>query len=61
MPIATNIGAIEDCAGVAFCGAIAGQGAQITGSVANNTAVVTWVAGDLTSQTWSYVLTYQVI
>jgi hypothetical protein len=46
---------------VAFCGAIAGQGAQISGSVANNTAVVSWVSGDITSQSWSFLFTYQVI
>jgi hypothetical protein len=61
LPIASNIGAVEDLAGVAFCGSIAGQGAEITGSVANNTAVVSWVSGDITSQTWSYTFTYEVI
>lgn len=61
LPVASNIGAVEDLAGVAFSGAIAGQGAQISGSVANNTAVFTWVAVDLTSQSWSYTFTYQVI
>jgi hypothetical protein len=61
LPIASNIGAVEDLAGVAFCGAIAGQGAQISGSVANNTAVVSWVSGDITSQSWSFLFTYQVI
>ena len=61
LPIASNIGAAEDVAGVAFCGSIAGQGAEITGSVANNTAVVSWISGDVTSQTWSYTFTYQVI
>lgn len=61
LPIASNIGAVEDCAGVAFCGAIASQGAEITGSVANNTAVISWIASDVTSQAWSYTFTYQVI
>lgn len=61
LPVASNIGAVEDVAGVAFCGAIAGQGAQITGSVANDTAVVTWIATDTTSQTWSYTFSYQII
>ena len=61
LPVASNIGAVEDAAGVAFCGAIAGQGAAISGSVANNTAVVSWVSGDVTSQTWSYIFAYQVI
>lgn len=61
LPVASNIGAIEDLAGVAFCGAIAGQGAEIIGSVANNTAVIQWISGDITSQTWSFTFTYQVI
>lgn len=61
LPIASNIGAVEDCSGVAFCGAIVGQGAEITGSVANNTAVFSWISGDVTSQTWSYTYTYRVI
>lgn len=61
LPVASNIGAVEDLAGVAFCGAIAAQGAAITGSVANNTAVVSWVSADLTSQAWSYSFTYRVI
>lgn len=61
LPVASNIGAAEDCAGTAFSGSIAGQGAEIIGSVANNTAVIQWVAGDVTSQLWSYTFTYQVI
>lgn len=61
LPIASNIGAIEDVAGVAFCGSISGQGAQIVGVAANDTAKVAWVAVDVTSQSWSYVMTYQVI
>jgi hypothetical protein len=61
LPIASNIGAVEDCAGVAFAGGIAGQGAAILGSVANNTAVVNWIAVDVTSQSWSYNFSYQVI
>lgn len=61
LPVASNIGAIEDLAGVAFCGNIVSMGAEVTGSVANNTAVITWKASDVTSQTWSYTFTYQVI
>lgn len=61
LPVASNIGAVEDVAGVAFCGAVAGQGAEINGSIANNTAVFRWVAGDTTSQSWSYTYTYRVI
>lgn len=61
LPVTSNIGAVEDLAGVAFCGAISGQGAEITGSVANNTAVVSWVAADISSQAWSYTYSFEVI
>ena len=61
LPIASNIGAVEDLAGVAFCGAIAGMGAQISGSVANNTMVVAWISSDVTAQSWSFTAVYQVI
>ncbi len=61
LPIASNIGAAEDVAGVAFCGAIAGQGAAIIGVAANDTAKVFWVSGDITSQSWSYTFSYQVL
>lgn len=61
LPVASNIGAVEDLAGVAFCGSVASMGAEITGSVANNTAVFTWVSSDVASQSWSFTFTYQVI
>lgn len=61
LPVASNFGAVEDCAGTAISGAIAGMGAQISGSVANNTMVVTWVASDINSQSWSFSGSYQVI
>ena len=38
-----------------------GQGAEITGSAANDTAVFTWKAADITSQSWSYHYSYTVI
>ena len=61
LPISSNLGAVEDVAGVAFCGNIVSMGAEIYGSVANDTAVITWKASDVTSQTWSYTFTYQII
>lgn len=61
LPIASNIGAAEDVAGVAFCGNIASMGAAITGSAANDTAVISWVSTDITSQTWSYTFSYQIL
>lgn len=61
LPVASNIGAAEDAAGVAFCGAIAGMGAAVIGVVANDTAKISWVSSDVTSQLWSYTFSYQVI
>lgn len=61
LPVASNLGAAEDLAGVAVCGAIAGQCATIHGVVANDTAEIAWIAVDTTSQVWSYTFTYQVI
>lgn len=61
LPVASNIGAIEDVSGTAFCGGIAAMGAGVSGSVANNTAVVSWVSSDITSQIWSYQYSYQII
>lgn len=60
LPVASNIGAVSDVAGVASCAAT-GETAAITGSVANDTAVVTWLAVDVASQSWSFVMSYQVI
>lgn len=61
LPVASNIGAVEDAAGTAFCGTIAGMGAEVIGVVANDTAKIQWVASDVTSKVWSYIFSYQVI
>lgn len=61
LPVASNIGAAEDIAGVAFCGNIVSMGGEIIGVAANDTAKVFWKASDVTSQTFSYVFVYQVI
>lgn len=61
LPVSSNLGAAQDVAGVAFCGSIAGQGAAIFGVAANDTAKFQWVSSDITSQTWSYIFSYQVI
>lgn len=61
LPVASNLGAAEDVAGTAFCGTIAGMGAMVFGVAANDTAKIQWVSSDVTSQTWSYTFTYQVI
>lgn len=61
LPIASNLGAAEDCAGTANCGTISGMSAAVTALSANDTARVGWIASDVTSQTWSFVYTYEVI
>lgn len=61
LPIASNLGAAEDLAGVAFCGTVAWMGAAVYGSAANNTAVFSWVSSDVASQIISYTFTYQII
>lgn len=61
LPVASNLAQVYDLSGVAFCGAISGMGAAISGSVANNTAVFSWVASDIGAQTFSYVYTYRIL
>ena len=61
LPVASNIGAVEDVAGTAFCGTIAGMGAEVIGVVASDTAKIQWVSSDVTSKTWSYQFSYQII
>lgn len=61
LPVASNIGAVEDVAGTAFCGNIVSMGAEIIGVVANDTAKVQWKSSDVTSQIWSYIFCYQII
>lgn len=60
LPVAASIVSVEEIAGVAFCGDVAGMGAAIIGSVANDTAVFKWVATDINSQSWSYMFTYSI-
>lgn len=61
LPIASNLGANEDCAGVAFASGIAGQGAVILGDTVNDRAQMEWVAGDITNQSMYFIFTYSVI
>lgn len=61
LPLASNIGAVEDVAGTAACGNIVSMCAAITGVVANDTAKVFWKSSDITSQTWSYQFTYRLV
>lgn len=61
LPVASNLGAAEDCAGTAFAPAIAGQGAAILGDAANNRAEMNWVSADITNQPMYFTFTYEII
>jgi hypothetical protein len=61
LPVASNIGAVEDCAGAAFASGIAGQGAAILGDAANNRAQLQYIAGDVSDQAMYFTFTYEVI
>lgn len=61
IPVASDFGAVEDCAGVAFASGIAGQGAAIRGDTTNNRAEMVWISGDITNQPMYFTFSYQVI
>jgi len=61
LPVASNLGAEEDLAGVAFTGSNISEGAEIVGVVATDKARVQWIATNVAEQTWSYTFTYRVI
>lgn len=61
LPIASNLGAQEDCSGTAFASGIANQGAAILGDAANNRAQLQYVSGDVTNQPMYFTFTYEVI
>jgi hypothetical protein len=61
LPVASDLAASTQLSGVATEPTSSGQVATITGSVANNTAVLTYSASDLNSKAWQFVFTYQVV
>lgn len=61
LPIPSNIGAVEDVAGSAASGTAQFDSVSIIGSVANNTAVFTWVTRTVVSSRWTYMFQYKVI
>jgi hypothetical protein len=61
LPVASNFGAVEDCAGVAFASGVAGQGAAILADAANDRAQLQYISGDVTNQAMYFTFTYQVI
>jgi hypothetical protein len=61
LPVASNIGAVTHVSGTATEPTSSGQVATITGSVANDTAVLSFSASDVASKTWQFVFMYSVI
>lgn len=61
LPIASNLGANEDLAGVAKMVSIANEGMAIFGNITNNTAIVYWISGNTSSQTSTFTFTYRII
>jgi hypothetical protein len=61
LPVASNIGAEEDCGGVAFAPGVAGGGAAIKGDAANNRAELIFVANFATNQDMFFSFSYKVI
>ena len=61
LPLVSNFGAAEDCAGVAFAPGIAGQGAAILGDATNNRAQMEWFSQDVTNQAMYFSFLYEVI
>lgn len=61
LPVASNIGATENCAGAAHASGIAAQGAAILGDATNDRAQMQFVSADLTNQAMYFIFAYQVI
>lgn len=59
LPVSTGFDQDYRLGGTAFCGSIAGMGAEIYASTISTTnALVSWKSSDINSQTWSYILQY---
>lgn len=61
LPVASNIGAEEDCGGGAFFSGVAGGVARIKGDAANNRAELIFVANFTSNQDGSFEFSYKVI
>lgn len=61
LPIASNLGAAEDCSGVAFAPAIAGLGAAIYGDTTNDVAQIEYISTDIANRSMYFVFSYAVI
>lgn len=61
LPIASNLGAANDCAGAAASSGIAGQSAAVLGDAANDRATMQWIAVDVTNQPMYFSFMYRII
>lgn len=61
LPVASNFGAAEDCAGTGAMPTIGAESAAILADTANDRAQMEWIAGDDTNQPMYFSFTYQVI
>lgn len=61
LPIASNLGAQEQCAGTAVASGIASQSAAILGDATNDRAQLEYISTDITNQSMYFTFTYRVI
>jgi hypothetical protein len=61
LPVASNIGSLQDVGGVAFASGVVSQGASILGDVSNDRAQLQFICSDVTNQAMYFIFSYQVI
>lgn len=61
LPIASNIGANEDCAGMAFAPTIAGLGGAILGDATNDRALLQFISSDPNNNALYFTFTYRIL
>ncbi len=61
LPVASNFANTFECGGAGASDIQAGYSVRISGNVANNTALVSWVSADITDQPISFEFGYRVI
>lgn len=61
LPVASNIGAVQDVAGTAQTTALQGQGAAIYGDAANDRAILEFLSNGSTLRTLYFTFMYQII
>lgn len=61
LPVASNFGAAEDCAGTAFSPTISGMGAAILADTTNDRAQMQFVSSDTNSNAMYFTFTYEVL